>query len=67
MVLAMLATGRRKMWAAKRDGEILFQITGPDAEDMVRRVPGATVAYRESVRPTRENGYTPWGPWIDTE
>lgn len=55
-----------RTWAAFRDGEILFQVTGPDAERMVRAA-GERVAYRENVKPTAENGWVPWGPWIDVE
>ena len=55
-----------RTWAAKKDGEILFQVTGPDAEAMVRAT-GEPVAYRENCRPTAENGWTLWGPWIDVE
>jgi hypothetical protein len=58
-------TGMRT-WAAFRDGEIILQVTGPDAEQMVRAV-GDRVAYREHVKPTAENGYVISGPWIDVD
>lgn len=56
-----------RTWAAFRDGEILFQVTGPDAETMVRAADADRIAYRDGERPTAENGYSLWGPWIDAE
>jgi hypothetical protein len=55
-----------RTWAAFRDGEVILQVTGPDAEAMVRAV-GDRVAYREPVKPTAENGWAFAGPWIDVE
>jgi hypothetical protein len=51
-------------WCARRDGEILFVITGPDAE-AIARAAGDAVAYRDAERPTTANGYQLHGPWID--
>lgn len=51
-------------WCARKDGEILFVVCGPDAEALVRAA-GDTVAYRLPERPTAENGYQMNGPWID--
>jgi len=55
-----------RTWAAFRDGEIVLQVTGPDAEQMNRAV-GDRVAYRESEKPTEANGWALWGPWVDAE
>ena len=55
-----------RTWAAFKDGEIILQVTGPDAEQMTRAV-GDRVAYREQVKPTAENGWSLNGPWIDAE
>jgi hypothetical protein len=55
-----------RTWAAFRDGEIVLQVTGPDAEQMTRAV-GERVAYRESAKPTAENGWALWGPWVDVD
>lgn len=54
-------------WRAVVDGEEVFEVTGPDAERLVRAVNGAVVSYCDSVRPTPENGYAMRGPWIDVE
>lgn len=54
-------------WAAYRDGEIILQVTGPDAEQMVRAVDHDRIACRERVRPTAENGWEFRGPWIDVD
>lgn len=56
-----------RTWAAYLDGEIILQVTGPDAERMVRAVDHDRIAYRERVRPTRENGWAAHGPWIDVD
>ena len=53
-----------RQWCARRDGEILFMVSGPDAESMCRAA-GETVAYRDDVKPARENGYALQGPWIE--
>ncbi len=50
-------------WAAIKDGEILFTVSGPDAEVMCRAA-GGTTAYRDGERPTEANGYQLHGPWI---
>jgi len=55
-----------RTWAAFRDGEIVLQVTGPDAEQMTRAV-GDRVAYREAEKPTAENGWALWGPWVDVD
>lgn len=55
-----------RTWCAKRDGEILLIITGPDAE-AIARAAGDTVAYRDDEKPTAENGWQLHGPWIDVE
>lgn len=54
-----------RMWAAYLDGEIVLQVTGPDAERLVRAADHDRVAYRERLRPTAENGWSLNGPWID--
>ena len=57
-------------WAARVDGEIILQITGPDAEAMVRAVAaerGGVVAYRIDEPPNEDIPYTHFGPWIDVE
>lgn len=54
-----------RTWAAYRDGEIILQVTGPDAEQMVRHTDHDRIAYRERVKPTAENGWTPHGPWVE--
>ncbi len=51
-----------RQWAAIKDGEILFMVSGPDAEAMCRAAGGA-VAYRDGERPTAANGYSLHGPW----
>lgn len=56
-----------KTWAAFRDGEIILQVTGPEAEQMVRHAGGDRIAYRERVKPSAENGWVAFGPWIDVE
>ena len=59
-----------KDWAVRVDGEILFQITGPDAEAMVRSAAqerGGVVIWREDVKPTAENGWELSGPWREAE
>lgn len=53
-----------RTWAAFEGGEIVLQVTGPDAEVMTRAV-GERVAYREAEKPTAENGWALWGPWVD--
>ena len=53
-----------RQWAAVKDGEILFTVSGPDAEAMCRAA-GDTVAYRDGERPAEANGYRLHGPWID--
>lgn len=55
-----------RTWAAFSGGEIVLQVTGPDAEAMTRAV-GERVAYREAEKPTAENGWALWGPWIDVD
>jgi hypothetical protein len=55
-----------RTWAVRVDGEILFQICGPDAEPWVRSVAhqrGGVVIYREDDRPTAANGWSMSGPW----
>lgn len=54
-----------RQWAARRDGEIVLMVVGPDAEAIVRAVPDAVIIYREEVKPTLANGYELWGPWVD--
>lgn len=54
-------------WAAVKDGEIVLQVIGPDAEQLVRAADADRIAYRNRVRPTAENGYVLSGPWIDVE
>jgi hypothetical protein len=56
-------------WCARRDGEIVLIVSGPDAEHLARAAaaPDGTVAYREPCRPTRENGWQLDGPWVDVE
>ncbi len=59
-----------RWWRASKDGEELITIVGPDAEQIVRAAAeahGGTVAYRDSHKPTQENGWTAWGPWIDVD
>jgi hypothetical protein len=53
-----------RQWAAVKDGEILFTVFGPDAEEMCRSA-GGTVRYRDDERPTAANGYRLSGPWTD--
>lgn len=55
-----------RTWAAFAGGEIVLLVAGPDAEQMVRAV-GERVTYRESEKPTAENGWALWGPWIDAD
>lgn len=55
-----------RTWAVRVDGEIVFSVSGPDAEPMARaaaRIEGGTIAWREDERPTAQNGYQIWGPW----
>ena len=56
-----------RTWAAYLDGEIVLQVTGPDAERMVRAVGHDRIAYRDPVKPTAENGWALDGPWIDVD
>lgn len=56
--------GLTRQWAARRDGMILFTVTGPDAERLTREA-GDTVAYRDLEGPTPERPHSDWGPWID--
>jgi hypothetical protein len=44
-------------WCARVDGEIVFQVTGPDAEALRSAVEGPVVAYRMPERPTADNGW----------
>lgn len=57
-----------RWWRVCTDGEELFKVVGPDAEAMVRAAAaanGGTVSYRDPERPTKANGYSLSGPWID--
>jgi hypothetical protein len=58
-----------RWWCARRDGEIVVQGVGPDVEAIARAVAGTdgTVAFRDAVKPTKENGWAMHGPWIDVE
>lgn len=63
------AVGRdTRQWAVRVDGEVLFTVTGPDAEAMARaaaRSQGGVLVYREDERPSAANGWQLHGPWID--
>ncbi|MUN41434.1 hypothetical protein [Actinomadura litoris] len=59
-----------KTWAARVDGEILFQITGPNAEQLARAAAeqyGGVLVYREPEKPTEQNGWQLHGPWTEAE
>lgn len=59
-----------KDWCARVDGEIVLQVTGPDAEAMVRAAAfqyGGVVAYRIDQPPNDDIPYTHSGPWIDVD
>lgn len=57
-------------WAVRKAGEILFEVTGPDAESMARaaaRAHSGVLIFRDDERPTEANGWRLHGPWQDTE
>lgn len=63
-------TGTQRTWAVRRDGEILFQIVGPDAQAMVRAAACAqngVLIYRDDEKPTAANGWQLHGPWQDAD
>ncbi|REF00320.1 hypothetical protein [Thermomonospora umbrina] len=55
-----------RQWAARVDGENIFDITGPDAEAMARtaaQTHNGVVVYRDYEGPTENRPYSVWGPW----
>jgi hypothetical protein len=58
--------GMKRSWGVRVDGELLFSVSGPDAEAMARaaaRTQGGVVIYSDPVPATPENGWDPRGPW----
>lgn len=59
-----------RQWAIKRDGEILFTVTGPDGQSMARsaaRAQNGVVVYREYEPPSEEYPASHWGAWQEAE
>lgn len=59
-----------RQWAVRVDGEVLFDMTGPNAEAIVRAAAArecGVVVYRDHEGPTDDYPASHWGAWQEAE